>query len=94
MLSTIDYYREALDIVADPDTDWRALVLQIAKTNPKALVEAKADPLRLEAIAAFKAGGKLQAIKHVRSLSGMGLLEAKEFVESVVDPKDAPEASA
>ena len=73
MPSTIDYYMEALDIVANPNTDWKALILVIAKTNHKVLVE---------------------AIKHVRNLSDMGLLEAKEYVESVVDLKDAPGSSA
>ncbi len=39
------------------------------------------DPRMEELYSAVRAGQKIQAIKHARELSGMGLKEAKDFVE-------------
>ena len=52
-------------------------------------------PAQREAIvAAIKAGNKIEAIKLCREATGMGLAEAKDWVEKLETTTDAPIASA
>ena len=82
------YYAAAIDIITNPNTDFRELCIKIAKTNPRALVEAmEVTPWRVAAIKTAKTKGKVAAIKLIRGQTSMELSEAKDLIESLV-PED------
>ena len=91
-METYKYYQRAIDIVLD-DLDWREICVTLAKENPKALCDA-VDKLPEEGRGAgFKREiwrivndeGKIQAIKFVRDKKKLGLKEAKDMVEDMID---------
>jgi ribosomal protein L7/L12 len=84
-----NYYEQAIQVLADNKTDFRALAYEVAKTNPKAVVKAS-ERLEIgfgwqkECASLMASGLKLQAIKRCHELTGMSLLEAKDAVETLV----------
>jgi ribosomal protein L7/L12 len=84
-----NYYAQAIQVLADTKTDFRALAYEVAKSNPKAVAKA-AQRLELgfgwqkECASLMASDLKIQAIKRCRELTGMGLKEAKDAVEALV----------
>jgi len=84
-----NYYAQAIQVLADTKTDFRALAYEVAKSNPKAVAKA-AQRLELgfgwqkECASLMASNLKIQAIKRCRELTGMGLKEAKDAVEALV----------
>lgn len=80
------FYKRALEIVAE-DQDLRVIAVRLAKENPKLFCElVDVAPWRTEAYKLWVVQGKkVDAIKYVRSMTGMGLKESKEAVESLGD---------
>lgn len=84
-----NYYAQAIQVLADSETDFRALAYEIAKLNPKAVAKAAQ---RLEVGFGWQKdcarlmgdGLKVEAIKRCRELTGMSLFDAKNAVESLV----------
>jgi len=83
-----NWYSEALDIIACDTTDWKKLVVSIAKVHPKTLVIANTEVSGESWVDRCRklmvAGEKIAAIKLCRTESGRGLKEAKEYVENMV----------
>ena len=81
-----EYYQCAIDILTWKNTDYREICIALAKTNPKALCDAaNMTPWKLEALRIYYAEGKVPAIKAIRAATGMGLKEAKEAIEDIVE---------
>ncbi|QGH72942.1 MAG: ribosomal protein L7/L12 [Siphoviridae sp. ctdEk19] len=84
-----NYYAKAIQVLANRETDFRALAYEIAKANPKAIAKA-AERLEVgfgwqrECASLMASGLKIQAIKRCREMTGMGLEEAKDAVETLV----------
>ncbi len=84
-----NYYSDAIKVLADDKTDFRALAYEIAKANPKALASA-ARRLELgfgwqrECLTLMQSGLKIEAIKACRSATGMSLADAKVAIEALV----------
>lgn len=84
-----NYYAQAIQVLADSKTDFRALAYEVAKLNPKAIAKA-AERLDVgfgwqkECASLMASGLKIQAIKRCREITGMGLVEAKAAVEALV----------
>jgi ribosomal protein L7/L12 len=82
-----NYYSQAIQVLADSNTDFRAIAYEIAKANPKALAQAaeriKGVDWASQCIPLMRAGQKIEAIKLCRSLTGMSLIEAKNAVEAI-----------
>ena len=89
----MNWYKEAINLLESDlcNDDWRNICVEIAKTNPSVLVNAsrsirdisKIDLAKKECLKALESGRKIEAIKVCRNITGMGLKEAKEFVESL-----------
>jgi len=82
----MNYYAEAIDIITKDGTDFRALVLEIAKRRPKVVVDAANRPssMEQEILAIAQSGRKLDAIKLWRQRTGDGLKEAKDAVDALM----------
>lgn len=84
-----NFYAQAIQVLADAKTDFRALAYEVAKANPKAIAKA-AERLDVgfgwqkECASLMASGLKVNAIKRCRELTGMGLAEAKAAVEELV----------
>lgn len=84
-----NYYAQAIQVLADSKTDFRALAYEVAKANPKAVAKA-AERLDVgfgwqkECASLMASDLKIQAIKRCREITGMGLKEAKDAVEALV----------
>lgn len=84
-----NYYAQAIQVLSDSKTDFRALAYEVAKANPKAIANA-AQRLEIgfgwqrECASLMASDLKIQAIKRCRQLTGMGLKDAKEAVEALV----------
>jgi ribosomal protein L7/L12 len=84
-----NYYAQAIQVLADSKTDFRALAYEIAKSNPKAVASAAA---RLSVgfgwqgpcLKLMQANQKVEAIKLCRNMTGMGIMEAKDAVEALI----------
>lgn len=75
---------DIIDIILDQNIDWRTMGVKLAKINPELLIELvkTIPPTRFPDLPQIlKNHGKIQAIKYIRHESGMGLKEAKEFVD-------------
>jgi ribosomal protein L7/L12 len=86
MPTTKNYYAQAINIVADPQTDFRKLVIEIAKQHPKVIVQAHLGSSWEGEIKSMIAAsvGKIEMIRHCRNITGMGLMEAKAAVEALM----------
>lgn len=82
----MNYYARAIDIITNPETDFRTMVIEIAKRHPKAVCEvAVFTPWEKECLPLIHAGEKIQAIKVCRNLTGMPLKEAKDAVVALME---------
>ncbi len=82
----MNYYARAIDIVTNPETDFRVLVIEIAKRHPKAVCEvAIFNGWEKECLPLIHADKKIGAIKVCRELTGMPLKEAKDAVETLME---------
>ncbi len=79
----MNYYAEAIKILAKDNADWEKLVFEIAQRHPKAVVEAayNGPAWHVRARELLGQGRKIGAIKYCRAETGIGLKEAKEAVE-------------
>lgn len=75
----------AIDLITDPETDFRKICIELAKLNPKALCEAAGiDSLwQAEALRILNQEGGVHAIKYLRQALGVSLKEAKDMVDSL-----------
>ena len=81
-----EYYQCAIDILTGENPDYREICIALAKTNPKALCDAaNITPWQQEARRIYYVEGKIPAIKAIRAATGMGLKEAKEAIEGIVE---------
>ena len=84
-----NYYSQAIQVLVNDKTEYRALAFEIAKANPKAVVKA-AERLEVgfgwqrECASLMASDLKIAAIKRCRELTGMGLKEAKDACEALV----------
>lgn len=83
-------YKQAItNITGLTDTEAMQVCIEIAKSNPSVFnsacvaVGVGASAMNVEAKSLVNAGKKIDAIKLVRNMTGMGLKEAKEYVESL-----------
>ena len=82
----MNYYARAIDIITKPETDFRALVIEIAKRHPKAVCEvAVFEGWEQECLPLIRSEQKIQAIKVCRAMTGMSLEEAKDAVEALME---------
>ena len=97
MPNQIESYQKAIDIVADNrfNTDAKAILLEIMKSNPAVAVAASEKfwnipvtvPLPTKVTRMWQEGkNKIQCIKYVRQETGLGLKEAKNYVEALDIP--------
>ena len=81
-----EFYQGAIDILTGENPDYRGICIALAKANPKALCDAaNMTPWQLEAKRVYYADGKIPAIKAIRASTGMGLKEAKEAIEGLIE---------
>lgn len=76
-------FNNLLNVLLSDNYNHRAMIEKIARNNPHAILEVMSNtemqfPL-LEQFA--KDNAKIEAIKHVRQVSHMGLRDAKDFVD-------------
>jgi ribosomal protein L7/L12 len=85
-MSERNFYAEAIAIITDDSTNFKKLLIEVAKFNPEVLVAAKeGQGWQAEVRAILKnGGGKIDAIKACRNASGLGLKEAKDAVETLM----------
>lgn len=97
----VNNYADAIRILSDDDLDHKQLVFNLAMLRPKAIVDAYNQMLRAgkkkvslanltgwqkEAYEmALRGEGKITVVKRVRELTSMGLKEAKEAVEEIIE---------
>lgn len=84
----MNYYAEAIEILKNVKESSTKLMFEIAKTNPKVLVDAYerlyGPGVNSKILDMAKNGQhKIQCIKEYRALTSAGLKEAKEAVESI-----------
>lgn len=84
----MNYYAKAIDIITNPETDFRAIVIEIAKRHPKAVFEANHEQTvsgwEREVIPLLRTEKKIHAIKVCRERTGLTLKDAKEAVETLM----------
>ena len=86
----MNYYAEAISILEDSDeVVIRQLLIKIAQQRPGAVVRAyskigREKTIDEQLIEYIKSHRKIESIKFCRSLTGEGLLEAKEHVERLM----------
>lgn len=83
----MNYYARAIAIVTDPKTDFRALLIEIAKRHPKAVCEVTMtlEGWEKECLPLIYDEKKIGAIKVCRALTGMPLKDAKDAVEALMN---------
>ena len=82
----MNYYAQAIDIITDPETDFRELVIQIAKKHPKVVATlGRFKSWETQCLPLIRADKKIGAIKVCRDLTGWPLKEAKEAVEALME---------
>ena len=84
----INYYAEAIDILETMRESSTKLMFEVAKKNPKAIVDAYSrifGPRVADKILDMAKNGqhKIMCIKEYRTLTGAGLKEANEAVEKI-----------
>lgn len=83
-------YKQAITYITGiTDSDAMQVCIAIAKSNPSVFnsacetVGVGRSAMNVEAKSLANAGKKVDAIKLVRNMTGLGLREAKEYVESL-----------
>ena len=86
----MNYYARAIEIIASKtEQDWFQMLMKIAATNPKALVDSLKPSWEKEAKELIDCGEKVAAIKLCRNATGLSLKEAKEKLDSLAyDPEN------
>ncbi len=98
MPNQIESYQRAIDIVTDYrfEKDAKGILVEVLKANPAVAVNAAEKfwntpaifsnpPIATKVINMWQKGiGKIDCIKFVREETGLGLKEAKDFVERYV----------
>lgn len=85
----MNHHKTVIDILSAPDIDYKALVLEIAKSRPAAVVrayaevKAQAEPWRHDVIDLLKSDQYVNAIKCVRENTGWMLKEAKDYCDKM-----------
>lgn len=82
----MNYYSEAIEIISNSKTDFKKLVIEIAKNNPEILVnnhnKIYKEPWQEEFESYLKGCKKIAAIRLYRQNNpGTTLVEAKQYVE-------------
>lgn len=80
----LNYYKHAIEILSKQDVNWRAIVYEIAKDHPKAIVDCFREDWEVPVKEALGLG-KVPAIKLYREITGKSLKEAKEAVDKMVE---------
>jgi len=79
----MNYYAQAIEVLST-DQNWKQVVIEIAKKHPKIVVDsATSNSWKAEGKRIRYELSKIEAIKYCRSMTGMGLKESKEAVESL-----------
>lgn len=86
----MNYYAHAMDIITDSETDFRVLVIEIAKKHPKIVFDASFRPpsltgWQLAVLPCLRAKRKIEAIKICRANTGWLLKDAKDAVETLME---------
>jgi hypothetical protein len=84
-------YAAAIDLIVQPNIDFKQIVLHLAKTNPVILMRTiesmngtfTAEPWMREVLRFLAHENVVGAIKEVRTRTGYGLKEAKDVVDNV-----------
>ena len=83
-------YKQAITyIVGITNSEAMQVCIAIAKSNPSIfnsaceVVAVGTSTMNVEVKSLLNAGKKIEAIKMVRTMTGLGLREAKEYVESL-----------
>ena len=84
-----NYYAQAIKRIASDDLDYKAIAIAFAIKHPKDFVYAAniSNPKKAgwkdQCKTMVDGGRKIEAIKLCREETGMGLMEAKDFVEAL-----------
>lgn len=82
----MNVYAEAIAILENPNADHRALLFEIAKHSPSALVDANRrcaqSAFEKEAISLWQQGLKVDAVRMYRMATGASLGIAKHMLEN------------
>ena len=82
-----NYYSKVMDKLFNEALDYAAIVNNIAMRHPKivldAIIKLESNGWKGDARALCAGGDKLGAIKLCRRATGLGLKEAKEYVENM-----------
>lgn len=90
----MNYYKQAIRELQNlTESDYKSLVYKIAQVSPFTLCKAvksireENDPVKAAIIELrnVKGGNKIDAIKLYRELTGSGLKESKDYVESIIN---------
>jgi len=81
----MNYYAKAIDILTQPDVDYRTMLIEIAKRHPKVVCEVGVfERWERECLPLIHNEQKIGAIKLCRELTGVPLKEAKDAVEALM----------
>lgn len=76
--------KQAIDIITDLNTDFRAICINIAKNHPSVLVKSlPINNTEIQVRKVLESKGKVPAIKLYRELTRCSLFDAKNYVESL-----------
>lgn len=75
-------YPKVIDMLLNDETDFRAIVGEIAKTDPRLVLDALLPLWRKMVDVELRDRRKIAAIKIWRNHTGLGLREAKDAVET------------
>jgi len=79
----MNYYAQAIEICST-EQNWKEMIIKIAKKHPKIVVDSAYSNLwKIKGKQIRDEQSKIEAIKYCRSMTGMGLKEAKESVEDL-----------
>jgi len=83
----MNHYANAIKIVTDAKTDFKALVVEIAKFNPGVIAKAHSrlnlDPEYVQQCRELAKTNKIEAIKLWRAHTGADLKDSKNAVEAL-----------
>jgi len=82
----VNIHQQAIEIVTNPDTDFRQIVIELAKYHPEFLVNfVGEDVWERQVIPLIRSDQKMAAIKLCRNLTHLTLVEAKHAVEALME---------
>jgi len=86
-----NYMKEAISIIEAHPDKLRPIIIQILKDQPSAivkayrLIEVQDVSWLSDVLEIMRSGRKIEAIKHLRTVTGMGLQEAREEINRIQD---------